>query len=71
MTLITPSGMWVFDAKFRLDRRIESSLETENDDLVVADATAKTNDIHKMHAYRDALSPACRGRMLCIPVMSY
>jgi hypothetical protein len=67
VTLITPSGMWVFDAKFRLDRRTKSSLETENDDLAVTDDTAKTDDIHKMHTYRDALSPKCRGAYAVYP----
>lgn len=29
--------------------------------------STKTDDIHKMHAYRDALSPACRGAYAVYP----
>lgn len=65
--LTTPSGMWVFDAKFRLDRRTNLSLEARDDDLVVTDNTAKTDDVHKMHTYRDALSPKCRGAYAVYP----
>ena len=41
------------DAKFRLDNKGEED-------------AAKTEDIHKMHAYRDAL-PKCRGSYLVYP----
>ncbi|MGI6539523.1 MAG: DUF2357 domain-containing protein [Bacillota bacterium] len=54
VTLITPVGMWVFDAKFRFDRQSESDL------------SAKADDIHKMHTYRDAL-PKCRGAYAVYP----
>ena len=53
IVLETPDGMWAFDAKFRLDNKGEED-------------AAKTEDIHKMHAYRDAL-PKCRGSYLVYP----
>jgi predicted component of viral defense system (DUF524 family) len=51
--LTTPNGMWVFDAKFRLDRN-------------GAHDSAKTDDVHKMHTYRDALV-GCRGAYVVYP----
>ncbi|MEA4883281.1 MAG: DUF2357 domain-containing protein [Clostridia bacterium] len=54
VTLATPAGMWVFDAKFRLDRKSGF------------DDSAKVDDICKMHSYRDAL-PGCRGAYAVYP----
>lgn len=53
VVLTTPNGMWVFDAKFRLDRKGECDF-------------AKADDVHKMHAYRDALV-GCRGAYVVHP----
>lgn len=47
----TSRGMWVFDAKFRLS--------AESSDAI-------SDDIHKMHTYRDAL-PRCRGAYVVYP----
>lgn len=54
VVLTTPAGTWVFDAKFRLDRRADS------------DDTAKFDDICKMHTYRDSLFE-CRGAYAVYP----
>lgn len=51
VVVTTPVGMWVFDAKFRLTADTSDAL---------------TEDIHKMHTYRDAL-PACRASYVVYP----
>lgn len=66
VTLTTPAGMWVFDAKFRLGkgRDLDDVFHSDEDDR--PDASAKAEDIDKMHAYRDAL-PTCRGAYVIYP----
>jgi predicted component of viral defense system (DUF524 family) len=66
VTLTTPAGMWVFDAKFRLGkgRHLDDVLHRDEDDQ--SDVSAKSEDIDKMHAYRDAL-PGCRGAYVVYP----
>lgn len=49
--------MWVFDAKFRLQAGAGQG---------ESDPWARSDDIHKMHAYRDAL-PDCRGAYVVYP----
>ncbi len=65
--LLTQSGMWAFDAKFRLDRGSVSGHDTEADTLGGMEDTVRVDDIHKMHTYRDALAPGLRGAYVVYP----
>ena len=65
--ILTPSCMWAFDAKFRLDRGSVSGHDTEADTLGAMEDTVRVDDIHKMHTYRDALAPGLRGAYVVYP----
>lgn len=80
ITLETPAGTWVFDAKFRVQWMVDATTgaavpdnASGNDDDTeltmdgaVTDRIAKSDDIHKMHTYRDALKN-CRGAYVVYP----
>ena len=53
------AGLHLFDAKFRLQGSISGEQEAES-------VGAKTDDVHKMHTYRDAI-PAARSAWVLYP----
>lgn len=53
ITVHTKTGLHLLDAK--LKREIRASFDDEDDDAAEATSTFKKADLHKMHAYRDAL----------------
>jgi predicted component of viral defense system (DUF524 family) len=65
--LLTQSGMWAFDAKFRLDSGSVSGHATKADTLGAMKDRARVDDIDKMHTYRDALTPGLRGAYVVYP----
>jgi predicted component of viral defense system (DUF524 family) len=53
------AGLHLFDAKFRLDGTLDPEVEAD-------DTSFKRSDLHKMHAYRDAI-PAARSAWVVYP----
>ncbi len=53
------AGLHLFDAKFRLDGTLDPEAEED-------DTSFKRSDLHKMHAYRDAI-PAARSAWVVYP----